>query len=367
MKKLLITLTLTLLSLVGFSQATCSGTMAGSAITAWATQTTIGDGSSGAIKICMDVNNLSGKCAGVDAFIRIYDGSGTTLYAIWTSATPAGTCFTMPICDGEANVVRYCNDGVGTQISWTTIGYTGGAIKNVCTNTTLTPNYGIDCADPIAICGTGTYPGNASGPGIQEFGCAGAPGNGQGCLLGGENNAAWYTFTALTSGTISFDISPATNKDDYDFALWGPNPTCGTLGAPLRCSFYLSKGSTGLNSTSVDLSEPNCIGPGCDGFVQEITVVAGETYILLVDGFATAIDPNYSITFSGSASLDCVALALDTTDNVIPTIEKDTTVNRTPMYYYTMEPRKIKKNDLKTYRGLYIIMYDDGTTEKMGK
>jgi hypothetical protein len=49
---------------------------------------------------------------------------------------------------------------------------------------------------------------------------------------------------------LYFKIDPLVNTQDYDFALYGPNVTCTSLGTPLRCSYAAVTGNTGLNASS---------------------------------------------------------------------------------------------------------------------
>lgn len=262
MKKLILILTMILFVITGYSQ--CSGTIDLSTVpvrttTLLADALQIGDGGSGIIKICVD-NHEIGKCGGDKPILYIFGDAGTGidvdgLLKIW-DFTVEGTsiCYTLNLCNEYLYLKRpnSCinNDGSPTTISWTYMNYQGGDYKDRYTNAVLVPTPSLDCAEPTPICQTGVYPGNASGSGIQEFGCAAPSGNSSGCMLLGENNSAWYTFTATSDGTFTFQIEPATNNDDYDFAMFGPSPDCGNLGSPIRCNYALNKGVTGLNTTA---------------------------------------------------------------------------------------------------------------------
>jgi hypothetical protein len=119
----------------------------------------------------------------------------------------------------------------------------------------------------------------------------------------------------------------------------------------------LNKGPTGLNSTATVTEEDNgCVsGAGCTntGFSSQLNVNAGEVYYLLVDGYLTATDPNYTIAFGGTASILCPGM---------------------PMSLGDLEPIKIKyrwNTSLQeidsTYKGVQIIMYEDGTRDRIIK
>ncbi len=149
-----------------------------------------------------------------------------------------------------------------------------------------------DCSSAIALCQDATVSYTPTGPGVQEN-------LGGGCLST-EHFSVWYQFTAGSTGTLTFLITP-NSQSDYDFAVFGPNVACGALGAPLRCS-YASTASgilTGLNLTSTDLTE----GAGGDGFVRYLDVIAGETYYLIVDNFSSSA-VGFVLTFGGTATLN---------------------------------------------------------------
>ena len=162
-----------------------------------------------------------------------------------------------------------------------------------------------DCQTMTPLCSAATITGNATGPGIVAEGC-----NGTACPAGGENHTNWYTFTAQTSGTIQVMMTPTSATDDYDFAIYGPNVTCGALGAPLRCTDSGNNGSTGLTSTAFDLTE-DVTG---DSYLQEITAIAGQSFILVVDEWSPTSGGGYDLTFGGTASLDCTILPIELTE-----------------------------------------------------
>ncbi|KQT24210.1 chromophore lyase [Chryseobacterium sp. Leaf405] len=150
-----------------------------------------------------------------------------------------------------------------------------------------------DCTSALAVCGNSAISYTPSGFGsVQENPLGG------GCLSS-EHYSVWYTFTIATSGTLTFLITPNAQAD-YDWAVFGPNKACGSLGTPLRCS-YASTASgilTGLNTTATDLTE----GAGGDGFVKYMDVVAGETYYLIIDNFSANTN-GFVLSWGGSATL----------------------------------------------------------------
>ncbi len=114
------------------------------------------------------------------------------------------------------------------------------------------------------------------------------PGNDYGCLST-QPNPAWYYLEIDQNGPITIDMF-STPSVDIDFALWGPfadlataQGNCGSLGAPLDCSY-----STSATETA---NIPNG--------------QAGEVYLFLITNFSGSVT---DITFSqtgGTGTTDC--------------------------------------------------------------
>jgi gliding motility-associated-like protein len=139
-----------------------------------------------------------------------------------------------------------------------------------------------NCVNYILVCGNQSISLSVSGGGIQEIS------NSSWCFSM-ENNSIWLKFTAQTSGTIGFNLIPASTNinEDYDFMIFGPNVTCSNIGNPIRCSSTnpaaagSSNNHTGLRPSSSDVTE----GPGQfgDNWLSMLNVIAGESYFLLID------------------------------------------------------------------------------------
>ncbi|RYF12482.1 MAG: gliding motility-associated C-terminal domain-containing protein, partial [Flavobacteriales bacterium] len=145
-----------------------------------------------------------------------------------------------------------------------------------------------DCPTAITVCGNSGISYTPTGPGLilEDL---------QGCLVSDEHFSVWYTFSIATAGTLTFTIDPNVFADDYDFAVYGPNKTCGTLGAPIRCNFSGADGPTGLNLATVHPAVNN----QWSGFMN---VLPGEVYYLVVDNYSNS--PNgFSLTWGGTATL----------------------------------------------------------------
>ncbi len=148
-----------------------------------------------------------------------------------------------------------------------------------------------DCISAIPVCGNNSISYNPSSAGnIME------PTN-PSCLAD-EHYSVWYTFTAANTGTLGFTITPntvpGTTHYDYDFALYGPNFDCntGNYGTPISCNFSGASGPTGLSATQTG-SQWNPL----------VNVVAGETYVLLIDNYIPSNPYGFELTWEGSASL----------------------------------------------------------------
>jgi len=158
-----------------------------------------------------------------------------------------------------------------------------------------------DCPRATPICGTANVNSNSTGPGIIAEGC-----NYGTCPAGGENFSNWFTFTASSTGSLDILLTPNAATDDYDFAIYGPNVTCSTLGSPLRCSDSGVPGNTGIGGDT-DLTE-DVTG---NSFVQSMNVVIGESYILVVDEWTSGTGGGYQLSFGGTALLDCTILPVE--------------------------------------------------------
>lgn len=216
---------------------------------------------------------------------------GTPAVPFTYTSTDASGCLTF----------RFRSDGTVTRPGWnatlTCVPCAGG--PNGTDNS--------DCQTMTPLCSGAAINTNSTGPGIVAEGCTGSA-----CPAGGENHSNWYTFQAQTTGTLSVTITPTVATDDYDFAIYGPNVTCGSLGSPIRCT---DAGTSGVTSAS-----GNGGAPANNDLVEDVTgngtlailnVVAGQTYILVVDKWSPSGGTGYTLSFGGSASLDCVILPVE--------------------------------------------------------
>ena len=156
-----------------------------------------------------------------------------------------------------------------------------------------------DCVTALGVCGNSTITYSPTGIGSVNESLGD-------CLSTGEHNSIWYKFKIATSGTLTFVINPADPTVDYDWAVYGPNTSCGSLGFPIRCNAATVIGVspiTGLDMTSTITSAP---GGSSTPFCKYMDVIAGETYYLYLDNFqggaSTNVSP-FTLTWGGTATL----------------------------------------------------------------
>lgn len=158
-----------------------------------------------------------------------------------------------------------------------------------------------DCINAIPICGTSNLGVDPTGAGFDEFSL---PGNNLPECYDFGQNTIWFRFDIIGDGPLTFDLIPDNGVDDYDFAIFGPDVTCTTLGSAIRCSSTNPQNAgvqvaTGLNMEETDTQE----GPGEDGngYLQFIDAQVGDVYYLLVDR-AVGSGP-FSLFYTGMAEL----------------------------------------------------------------
>ncbi len=142
-----------------------------------------------------------------------------------------------------------------------------------------------DCDIAFAVCSNEAISGVTNGLGRNDF--AGQPGA-EGCLDQLEHQSMWIRIKVQSGTTLGFDVTPNNPNDDYDFAVYGPNPSCTALGSPVRCSFASNNSggaATGVGNDT-DTSEGSAGGGNIDGYVSWISVSPGEEYVILIDNWS---------------------------------------------------------------------------------
>jgi hypothetical protein len=183
-----------------------------------------------------------------------------------------------------------------------------------------------DCQTAEVICSDDTFSTNPLGTGINDFE---NPNNDPGCLQPGagssivEDNVDWYYFEFredMPPGlTIEFTIDPVDQAADYDFAIWGPDLSCDSLGEPVRCSFaypgctFCPQTGLGMGQTHTSedylyivQSDPTSGPP--TGFVAPMVVNPGEGFFLMLNNFQNTQE-GFSLSWGGPAApfLNCIA------------------------------------------------------------
>lgn len=158
-----------------------------------------------------------------------------------------------------------------------------------------------DCINAIVICGNSSIGLDPVGTGFDEFSL---PGNPLPDCYVFDQHSIWFKFNIIGSGTFMFDLVPDDPIADYDFAIFGPAPTCTELGASIRCSSTNPENAgvsamTGLNMEETDTSE----GPGelGNGYLMYIEAEVGDVYYLLVDRAVGS--GGFSLFYTGTAAL----------------------------------------------------------------
>jgi hypothetical protein len=237
--------------------------------------------------------------AGGDVLFAFNGDFGGTLIGTY-SGTPA-LPFTITSSDPNGCLsFRFTTNAITTRPGWSAI-VTCSAVPGA------NPPGGSpqDCVggQGMTICSNNTFSANSGGVGLQELSATN-----RGCLSSNERQSSWYYFSPTAPGFVAFTISPQNGGDDYDFAIWGPYPsiTCPYISGdlPTRCSYSALTGNTGLLNGAGDNSE----GAGGDKFVEDLNVLAGEVYVMVIDNFSVSGQPFDLIFTPGSAPLDCTPL-----------------------------------------------------------
>jgi hypothetical protein len=180
-----------------------------------------------------------------------------------------------------------------------------------------------DCVSAACACdgfsfaltptGSGTFvdvpsPGTFSNP---SFG-GGPPwgGTDAGCLLAGELNSHWITFTVATSGTLAFSFGQNSNGGQfgfYDWSMWPYNglSTCSDIAnnlvSPARCLWNATTvGGTGL-------ANPIPAGGNAGNYGPPLNVVAGQQFVLCLSNYSF-VTANVVLDFFGTASIQCASI-----------------------------------------------------------
>ncbi|MGQ9863450.1 MAG: T9SS type A sorting domain-containing protein [Bacteroidia bacterium] len=166
----------------------------------------------------------------------------------------------------------------------------------------LPPLPGQDCINSLTngalpVCGSLISVGT---PGFQGYGnycnlpypAGGCPGS---CLTSGEKNVVVYNIPINANGTLEFSITPNPNVD-IDFALYRVDNLTDPCTAirngtadPVRCSYAAPTSCDGTHATGIGVvgcASGNCEGAGGNGFLNALSVSAGQRYLLFISNFS---------------------------------------------------------------------------------
>ncbi|MFI5134745.1 MAG: T9SS type A sorting domain-containing protein [Chitinophagales bacterium] len=133
------------------------------------------------------------------------------------------------------------------------------------------------------------------------------------CLIGGEQNSVWITFTLCDSGYSMFEIIPNSFGDDYDWALYNfTNNICDSnlnLSQELRCNYSAIPGPTGIDTLYTNLTS----GANQANQCAALSAFPGQRLLLLVNNHSFSAN-GFMLSFTGS-SLPCNYSAISSAGN----------------------------------------------------
>ena len=167
-----------------------------------------------------------------------------------------------------------------------------------------------DCSTALPLCTNANSGGVVNGYGDDDF-------NGQtvsGCLRNGlgvntiETNSFWFRVKLAESGEFGFNIIPNDLSEDWDFAVYGPNPTCGALGTPIKCN-YSKVSATGYTGVGLD---PNT-NTQTAAYDSWMNATATDEYVVLINQYdgnnaGFLIEWKGAVIDDNSDPLDCSIL-----------------------------------------------------------
>ncbi|MFL5754564.1 MAG: PKD-like domain-containing protein [Bacteroidia bacterium] len=220
---------------------------------------------------------------------------GVTLTNFPCSSGSLSTCNMSSTAGGTASA-NYIY-AAGTQV-WINVGsvLAQGGFQLCITSTTPVPGPGGSCATATVLCDKSTFtlptfPGNVTP--LQPS-----------CFGNSFQDPVFYQFTCGQSGTCEWTANPIGNATELDWVMYDITSTCPNNTTPeLACNFFYA-GSSGANAgMSSTLTTANCpitngIGPNTYEYCAPANLVAGNTYMIIIDNYTAIAGQNAGFTMS---------------------------------------------------------------------
>lgn len=167
-----------------------------------------------------------------------------------------------------------------------------------------------DCLGAIPVCDY-VYEEDSTAAGYGNY--FEIPNGGNNCpnhCMDGEKNSRWYVFTVVASGNLRFQITPQTQTDDYDWAVFNlseykcqdiyahPDWLMSSCNAAGGAGY---QGTTGISSSNGGNSSCNN-GGNTNKWNADLPVYEGETYVLVVSDW-TQTPGGYTLNFTPSTAV----------------------------------------------------------------
>ncbi len=238
---------------------------------------------------------------------------------------------------GCAGTLETCNTQVGTGTLTTGWGLpTGtqvwiGIMSNqgteggfdLCINSTApNPGGGNTCAGAIPLCDV-----NAST--TVDMTTITPSGAWPDCFGGAVNNDVWFTFTCTQSGTLEWEVTPTgtgAGLVELDWAIWdmGPGGGCPDATSGGDPTFACNYNYDGGNGAAAGMTNP-----AGGEYNAPANIVAGNTYVILVDYFAGGGTGDMQFDFLPGMTAEIAPVADFTINPAGPTCAANVTVNIT--------------------------------------
>ena len=188
----------------------------------------------------------------------------------------------------------------------------GTGTFRLCINNYNPPsNISSDCPTSASLCDKSPFAvQSVTGAGLNTREMDGASCFASGIATNIETNSTWFKWTCEQSGTLTFTITPTRLDDDIDFIVYemfNGIQDCNSR-TILRCMATgetpggcIIHGPTGLRVGETDVSEPAGCAPGQNGFVKPLDMVAGKSYVLVINNFSSTGN-GFNIDFGGTGT-----------------------------------------------------------------